>query len=51
MKKDNLIKQLCVILDNIQDNIKCVDSFKKWNKAQILCWKLINEIERIRNGF
>lgn len=51
MKKDNLTKHLYVILDNIQDNISCVDSYKKWNKAQILCWKLINELERIKNGF
>lgn len=47
MKKDKLIKQLYVILDSIQDCIIDYNTFKRWNNAQILVWKIIKEIERL----
>lgn len=51
MKIDKLIKQLYVILDSIQDCIIDSESFKRWNKTQLMCWKLIMEMEKIKNGF
>lgn len=47
MKKDKIIKQLYVILDSIQDCIIDSETFKRWNRAQLLVWKIIKELERL----
>lgn len=51
MKIDKLIKQMYVILDSIQDCIIDSETFRKWNKAQLMAWKIIMELEKLKNGF